>query len=387
MHRLAIISTHPIQYYAPFFQKLAERGRLDIRVFFGWRGASENATHDPGFGQDVQWDIPLLDGYAHTFVENTAHDPGTHHFFGLVNPDLIPKIDDWQPDAVLVFGWGWWGHLRALYHFSGRVPVFFRGDSTLLDEQPGFRMLLRRLFLHWVYRYVDVALYVGQHNRAYFRKHGLRDEQLVWAPHAVENTRFYDEDGTYQQQAEAWRSQLGISDDAIAFVFAGKLDQKKDPLSLLNAFLALEAEDAHLVLAGSGPQEEELKQRADENRRVHFIGFQNQSKMPVVYRLGDVFVLPSRSETWGLAVNEAMACGRPVVISDRVGCAPDLVDDENGAIVPAGNPLALRQTLEEFLRDEDRLQEMGQCSAERISDWTIEEAAVRTEEAVQSVLN
>ena len=386
MSRLAVISTHPIQYYAPLFRSLTERGALDIRVFYGWRGAAETATHDPGFGQDVQWDLPLLEGYDHTFVPNTSSDPGTHHVRGLVNPDLLPQVEAWQPDAVLVFGWSWWSHLRALHHFSGRVPVFFRGDSTLLDEQPGLRMLARRLFLRWVYRYVDAALYVGQHNKAYFQKHGLRDNQLAWAPHAIENARFYDEDGDYQERAEAWRRELGISEEAVAFVFAGKLGAKKDPLLLLDAFLALETDDAHLVVAGSGPLEDDLRQRAAGTERVHFIGFQNQSRMPVVYRLGDVFVLPSRGpgETWGLAVNEAMACGRPVVVSDKVGCAPDLVDEgENGCVFEAGNADALRRVLRRLSYNAERLPAMGARSLDLISDWSIREEAVRIERAVQ----
>jgi glycosyltransferase involved in cell wall biosynthesis len=383
--RLAVISTHPIQYYAPLFRSLTERGRVDVRVFFGWRGAAETEAHDPGFGQDVQWDIPLLEGYDHTFVENTARDPGTHHVRGLVNPDLIPQVEAWQPDALLVFGWGWWSHLRALHHFSGRVPVFFRGDSTLLDERGGLRTLARRLFLRWVYRYVDGALYVGQHNKGYFEKHGLREAQLAWAPHAIENARFYDEDGEYQQQADAWRKERGIPEEAVVFLFAGKLGTKKDPLLLLKAFQALESDDVHLVFAGSGPLEADLKQHSSGNEQVHFLGFQNQSKMPIVYRLGDAFVLPSQGpgETWGLAVNEAMACERPVVVSDRVGCAPDLVEPgANGCVFEAGDAGALRRALRRLSSDVEQLRAMGRRSQEIIEDWSISAEAEYIEEVV-----
>lgn len=153
--QLAIVSSHPIQYYAPLFRRLAGRAALDVHVFYGWKGATESA-YDPGFEDDVEWDISLLDGYDHTFVPNTSSDPGSHHFRGLVNPNLIPEIEAWTPDALLLFGWAYQSHLRALRHFSGEVPVFFRGDSTLLDEQGGPRTWLRRLFLRWVYWHVDV---------------------------------------------------------------------------------------------------------------------------------------------------------------------------------------------------------------------------------------
>jgi glycosyltransferase involved in cell wall biosynthesis len=385
--RLAVVSTHPIQYYAPLFRSLAERGALEIRVFFGWRGAAEQSTHDPGFGQDVEWDIPLLEGYDHTFVPNTSRDPGTHHFWGLVNPSLIAEVEVWNPDAVLIFGWNFWSHLRALHHFSGRLPVFFRGDSTLLDEQPGIRKFLRRLFLRWVYRYVDVALHVGQNNSAYFRKHGLEEEQLAWVPHAVENERFYDPDGAHRRQAMRWRRELGIPDEAAAVLFAGKLGAKKAPLLLLHAFERVASPESHLIFAGSGALEGDLRQAAGGKENIHFVGFQNQSKMPVVYRMGDVFVLPSQGpgETWGLGVNEAMACGRPVVVSDRVGCAPDLVHGgENGFVFASESAGDLSSKLTVLLRDEERRRQMGARSVEIIEDWSIEAAAARLESAVYS---
>jgi glycosyltransferase involved in cell wall biosynthesis len=108
--------------------------------------------------------------------------------------------------------------------------------------------------------------------------------------------------------------------------------------------------------------------------------------MPVVCRLGDVFVLPSRGpgETWGLAGNEAMACGRPVIVSSDVGCAPDLVDETNGAVVPSDDAGALRDALKDVLSDSEKQRRMGECSAERIQNWSIDEAAARTVAAVRS---
>lgn len=380
--RLAIVTSHPIQYYAPLFRTLADRDPLDIHVFHGWKGATESA-YDPGFEDDVQWDISLLDGYDYTFVPNTSSDPGSHHFRGLVNPGLIPDIESWGPDALLLFGWAYQSHLRALLHFSGDVPIFFRGDSTLLDEQGGLRTGLRRLFLRWVYRHVDVALYVGENNRAYFEAHGLSDEQLTWVPHAVENQRFKNVPDA-GRKALQWRRELGIPDDAVVILFAGKFESKKAPDTLLDAFLKCDNTKAHLALAGSGPMEEELRGRAGGRPEVHFLGFQNQSRMPVVYRLGDAFVLPSRGpgETWGLAVNEAMACERPVVVSDRVGCAPDLVGRETGFVVPAGDTGALRRRLETLVDDKELRCRMGRKAQAQIKDWSIRQAARRIERTI-----
>ncbi len=382
--RLAVVTTHPIQYYAPLFRRMAGHEDIDPKVFYGWTGSTE-ASYDPGFEQEVEWDLPLLEGYDHTFVPNEASDPGTHHFRGLINPTLPAEVERWGADAVLVFGWGWQSHLRVLRHFSGTIPVLFRGDSTLIDEQGGLRRWIRRTGLWWVYRHVDHALYVGQRNRAYFEAHGLTDDQLTWVPHAIDNTRFAEVPGA-DDEARRWRKEIGIPENSPVVLFAGKLEAKKAPDVLLDAFLRLENRNTHLVVVGSGPLEEKLRARSKDHPRVHFLGFQNQSRMPVVYRLGDVFVLPSRGpgETWGLAVNEAMACGRPVVVSSNVGCAPDLVDEANGAVVPPDNADALREALENVLSDSEQRRRMGERSAERIQNWSIDEAAARTVEAVHS---
>lgn len=387
--RLAVIATHPIQYYAPLFRLLAERGAVDVRVFYEWEGSALAPTLDHHFGQAIQWDIPLLDGYPHEFVPNRSSDPGTHHLRGLDNPQLVPRILAYRPDAVLIFGWNYVSHLRALRALHRRVPILFRGDSTLLGEQPGLRRAARRVWLRWVYRHIDIALYVGQHNRAYFQAHGVTGDRLAWAPHAVDHARFEDPNGEHEAAARQWRANLGIPPDAPTFVFAGKLEPNKEPALLLDAFLSAEAEDAHLILVGSGPLERMLRDRAKESTsgaRVHFIGFQNQSRMPVVYRLGDVLVLPSQSETWGLAVNEAMASGRAALVSSRVGCAPDLVmDGETGVVVPSGDSLALREALQHLTTHPDLVQTMS-CQADRhIQAWSLEALAAHVEAATHKV--
>ena len=392
--RLAIVTTHPIQYYAPLFRRLEERGEVRVHVFYGWGGASE-ATVDHGFGKTFAWDIPLLDGYEHSFVENVSPDPGTHHSAGIDAPGMVDAVAGWKPDAVLVFGWSFKAHQRVMRAFHGRVPVFFRGDSTLLDERGGvagrLHALMRRIGLRWVYRSVDHAIYVGTHNRTYFEAHGLRGDQLSWAPHAVDNDRFsgaHTDAPDYEAEALQWRRDLGIGDRERVIVFVGKLEAKKAPDVLLAAFGKVTTDRAHLVFCGAGPLEDVLREHAASRPDVHFVGFQNQARMPVAYRLGDVVVLPSRGpgETWGLAVNEAMASGRAVVVTDRVGCAPDLVTAANGRVVPADDVEALAAALDEVLAP-GSAEAMGQASRELVEQWSIDEAARGIERAVQRVLS
>ena len=387
MHRLAVLATHPIQYYAPLFRILTTRRNVNVRVFYGWEGHLESRL-DHGFGQEVKWDIPLLDGYAHEFVPNESRNPGTGHFGGIWSSRLLDRIGAWRPDALLVYGWNFRSHLHALRRLHGRLPIFFRGDSTLLDEQFGLRTAVRRSFLTWVYRHVDFALYPGQRSRDYFAKHGLDPAQLIWAPHSIENERFIDDDGSYLRGAIEWRRALSIQEEARVVVFAGKLERRKAPELLLEVFLARDRLEEHLIIAGSGVLESELRSRAGTHPRVHFVGFQNQSRMPVVYRLGDVYVMPSRiGETWGLGVNEAMASGRPAIVSDRVGCAPDLVQSgRTGVVFQNDDQVALRVALERVLDAPGAAAQMGAAARNLIDGWSLHTQAERIEAGVEAAL-
>ena len=335
MKKLAIISSHPIQYNAPLFALLANENKIDLKVFYTWGIDSIKVKYDPDFQQNIKWDIPLLEGYHYQFLNNTSKDAGSHHYKGIINPDLIREIEEWGADIVWVWGWAFDSHFKALRYFKGKKEVWFRGDSTLLDEPKGLNVkkFLRRVFLTWVYRHVDKAFYVGTHNKAYFLKHGLKEKQLVYAPHAIDNDRFADPTGEYANHAKKWRKELSITDDQQVILFAGKFETKKNPFFLINLAKELPSNEYKIVFVGSGPLERDLKKQATEN--CIFLGFQNQKMMPILYRLADIFVLPSvgPGETWGLAINEAMACGIPVIASDKCGGAIDLIDSSNGIVI------------------------------------------------------
>ena len=364
---LAIITTHPIQYYAPVFQLLHKRQQISIKVFYTWGAASVN-KQDPGFGKSIVWDLPLLEGYLFEWVENTAKDPGSHHFEGIVNPTLNKRIEHFQPDAILVFGWAYHSHLKAIRHFSGKMPVYFRGDSTLIDKPSLFRGALRYVFLRWVYHFIDHAFYVGANNKAYLMKFGLGEKQLSFAPHAIDIERFAVNRG---KEVKVLRDRLGVTDDEVLILFAGKFEEKKSPMLLLEAFMDLQQPKLRLLFTGNGSLEEKLKVTAAGSKNVHFLDFQNQSYMPVVYQACDLFCLPSQGpgESWGLAVNEAMACGKPVIVSDKVGCAVDLVSDINGYVFPAGDHAALTKALALLTSDREYLKRTGQNSSKIIARW------------------
>ncbi|MCZ4221790.1 glycosyltransferase family 4 protein [Pedobacter rhodius] len=369
--KLAIISTHPIQYYAPVFQLMAQQSELKVFYTLG----SNFSSFDRGFNQYIEWDLPLLTGYAYEFIENTSKNPGTHHFKGIINPNLNEQIKIYKPDAILIYGWAYVSHLNLIRYFKGKIPIYFRGDSTLFSRSAKWKTFFKKPFLKWVYRHVDFAFYTGTANRAYFEKYGLKENQLAFAPHAIDNKRFFEDRHT---EAESLRAKLGIRSDEVLVLFAGKFDVVKSPLILLRAFIELDLTNTHLLFVGSGPLELKLKakskkQKANHNR-IHFMDFQNQTEMPVIYQSCDLFCLPSLSETWGLAVNEAMASSKAILVSDRVGCANDLVKQgKNGKIFNYMDFEDLKNKLAYLCSDRNLLSSYGTASKTLINSWSLDE--------------
>ncbi|RYG18099.1 MAG: glycosyltransferase [Chitinophagaceae bacterium] len=387
MRKLAIVVSHPIQYYAPVFKALASSQQVILKVFYTW-GADSVSKFDPDFGRKIEWDLPLLDGYDYTFLDNVSSKPGTSHFRGIITPNAVSVIDKFEPDAILVYGWAWQSHLQIIRHFSKKKPVWFRGDSTLLDNTKGLKSTIRSLVLRWIYKKIDLAFYVGTQNRRYFEAFGLKENQLKFAPHSIDNDRFSIDKSSAVGEI---RNRLGISPKAIVILFAGKLEPKKDPFTLLEAFLELRDPNVHLLFVGNGVLESELKERSlhsIKNSLIHFMDFQNQGVMPAIYQTCELFCLPSfgPSETWGLAVNEAMAAGTAVLVSTKVGCSVDLVCEEvNGSIFEAGNKKDLSEKLAKLTVDVSLLKKMGDASAKIIENWSFEHQIIPILDEVQKL--
>lgn len=375
--RLAIITTHPIQYNAPLFELLTQRGVIELKVFYTWGQSVLENKFDPGFGKVINWDIDLLKGYTYNFVQNVSKNPGSSHYKGIDNPTIIKEIELWKADAVLIYGWNFKSHLNCIRYFKGKLPVYFRGDSTMLDEKKSLKSILRRIFLKWVYSHIDHAFYVGQSNFEYYKKLGLKNNQLIFAPHAIDNSRFISNEKS-KSQASEFRQTLKINESDFVFLFAGKLELKKNPELLLESFIAASFEkNIHLVFVGNGELEANLKSKSNSTN-IHFLNFQNQSSMPSVYEMADTFILPSAgpAESWGLAVNEAMANGKSIIVSDKCGCAKSLVfHDINGFVFQSQNSNELTQLLIKMVELQSEDNKMGKASLDIIKDFTFEKIA------------
>ncbi|MGC1309749.1 MAG: glycosyltransferase family 4 protein [Phormidesmis sp.] len=385
MKKVAIISSHPIQYYAPWFRYLSKRTDICLKVFYLWDfGITEKV--DSEFKQSIKWDIPLLEGYDCEFVPNVSKKPGTSRFWGLQNPTLLTRVKAFSPSAVLLMNYNY----ASLYNFIWRwpkqlAPLIFRGDSHRLFPASGVKEYLRRQWISTIYKRFSKFLYVGDANFQYFTYHNVSPEKLFFSPHSVDNQRFFSQRDSAYLQAEEWKAQLGIPNTHKVILFAGKFSCKKRPLDLLNAFINAQLPEVSLLFAGAGPLEAELKNLATPYHNVYFAPFQNQTQMPRTYAAGDVFVLPSygSGETWGLAINEAMCLGRSIIASDHVGCAHNLVENEgNGLVFPAGDVAALSEALQKAFQDPEKLQKWGDRSQKIIQHYSYSQATAGLIEAL-----
>lgn len=381
MKKLAIITTHPIQYNAPLFRLLTERKKINVKVFYTW-GQSKNEVYDAKFGFTRSWDIPLLDGYEHEFVQNTSKHPDSNRFFGVINPGLTQQLKNENFDALLIIRWNVYSHLLLLQTFGKTTKLFFRGDSHLLAKPKGIKGLFKKSILKLVYRKVDTAFFVGTHNKAYFLQNGLTDRQLQYAPQAIDDIRFTKNLELLKTKALNERTALNIPLNAVVFLYAGKFYALKQLDLLITSFQQLKGEQYRLLLVGNGEQEQYLKELAKTDVRILFQPFYNQSDMPWVYRMADVFVLPSKSETWGLGVNEAMVCGLPAIVSDQCGCAPELiVKGKTGFVFKTNNAADLLKQLESFTTKE-KAAAMAPNVQAHIQQFSYEKAAEVIENAV-----
>jgi len=357
--KLGIISTHPIQYYAPWFRALADH--VDLKVFYA-HDPSERERGASGFGESFDWDVDLLAGYPHTFLENQARSPDVDDssFFGCDTPEIRDRIHQEGFDAFIVMGW----HAKAFWQAvmacrRSATPVLARGDSQL-DPSPlvwkwGVKELTHRALL-WAF---DGFLSVGTRFDAYLQHYGVDKRRIFRVPHCVDVTRFAREVKVARQNGKVskLRSQFGINDGAVVFLFVGKMIQKKHPGAFVEALHCVDAGGRSIrgIMVGTGPLESELREKRNRTEApVHFAGFQNQSELPAFYALADALVLPSqsRSETWGLVVNEAMACGTPAIVSDAAGCSPDMVEEgKTGYTFLAEDKKALTQRMHRIADD------------------------------------
>ena len=384
--RLALVASHPVQYQAPWYRALSSF--VDLRVFFAHRATPADQAR-AGFGVEFEWDSPVVGGYEHEWLENVARAPRVDRFLGCDTPGIGAILERRDFDAVLVNGWHlrcYWQAIRAARRAG--LPVMVRGDSQLPTPRGVLRRTVKRLLYPRLLRSFDMCLAVGRRNADYYRYYGVPESRIVRSPHCVDNDFFRRGAAEARRESLPLRASLGVPDGAVVVLFAGKLIEKKRPLDLLRALdlVGRDRGDVYGVVVGDGP----LKGQLDDHRARHLThcflsGFLNQQDMARAYAAADLLVLPSSGgETWGLVVNEAMAAGTPAIVSDEVGCAPDLViEGKTGCSYPCGDVAALAGRIGQLAADAGLRSRMRAQAEEHIASFTPEKAAEGVLRALQ----
>lgn len=345
--RLGVLTSHPIQYQAPLFRALAEL--CELHVYFAHRATPADQA-EAEFGVEFDWDVDLTGGYRHRFLRNVAAAPGITRFAGCDTPDISRHLAAGGHDAFLVCGWHLKSYLQAARACRKLgVPVMTRTDSHLDTPRSPLKRTLKALVYPWFLRRFDAFLPTGIRSAAYLRHYRAPAGRIYTVPYCIDVDRFRERARRALPERANIRAGWGVEEGELALLFAGKLTAGKRPADLLDAVRLLRADGipARAVYVGAGPLETELRERAAAGGvPACFAGFRNQSEMPACYAAADLLALPSASETWGLAINEAFACGLPAVVSDAVGGAPDLIEDGlTGATHAPGDPAGLADAI------------------------------------------
>ena len=391
--RLAYLVSHPIQYQAPLLRRIAQEPDIELTVFFG-SDFSLRDYQDEGFGVPVKWDVPLLDGYHHRFLP-VLRDNGTQTVTTPLNHGIYTALRGAAGalpfDVLWVHGYAMVNAMHGMLAAKALcIPVLMRGDMWLKDRpRSGPKLLVKKLFFEVLKKLVDGILTVGTLNADYWR-HYVGDEiPLFRMPYAVDNQYFQRLSLEAQKRRGDLQQELGLDPHRPVILFASKLQQRKHCADLLNAYKLFLSQPAgpapYLVIVGDGEERASLERQAaaDALTDVRFCGFRNQSELPRFFDIASVFVLPARHEPWGLIVNEVMNASRAVILSDDVGCAPDLISDGvEGCIYPVRDVPALANALRRVLSSPGTAEEMGRRALRRIDAWSFEEDVLALRQAL-----
>ncbi|HKV48367.1 MAG TPA: glycosyltransferase family 4 protein [Candidatus Acidoferrales bacterium] len=389
--RVLFVASHPVQYASPTFCRLAGDPRVEIQVAFCTLQGAEAAV-DPDFGVPVKWDVPLLEGFPWIAMQNRSPRPRVGSFFGLMNTQVWSLIRRRNFDAIVIYtGYAYltfWIALAAA-KLSG-IPILFGTDAHDLAPRDGKRWKLRikRFFWPRLFNLADQVLVPSSGGVALMRSLGIPERRIALTPYVVNND-WWTEKASHVNRSEV-RRRWNVPEGALVIVFSAKLQPWKRPMDLLRAFARVPTRNVYLIFAGDGALRRDLESEAQSlgvADRVRFLGFVNQSGLPETYSAGDVLVLPSEYEPFGVVVNEAMLCGCCAVVSDRVGARFDLVrEGETGFAYSVGDVDALAGILRALAADPCAAKRLGEMARRQIETWRPQLGLDKTIEAVERSL-
>lgn len=377
-NKLAIYAIHPIMYQTPIFQELERhinqnQINLETLVLYG----DDLSLRDVYFKEinvSFKPDVPfLMDGYKYKFLKNYSNDSRTG-FFSRINPGIFRELKKEKYNAILIHGYesltAWLALLSAKINKS---KIIWRGESVLkgVESNYSIKQIIKRCALKVLFKSCDAVMFSCTGNKEYLKFYGVPDSKLFFIPCAVNNAFFYNEKNKYFSQKDAIRSELGIDKNDMVVLFSARFTNRKRPFDLLNAVSSIENKNITILFVGDGLERTKMEEFAKQNNiKSVFTGFKNQNEISKYYSISDLDIVISDYDPSPKSMNEAMNFGMPVIVTDVVGTAYDLVkENKNGYIVKVGDINAIAHRINLFNKNRDLLKKMGQESLKIIKNW------------------
>lgn len=378
MHKISFLQSHPIQYYSPLYDQLAKNKEVEFKIYYcsDYGLSKDGKRYHPEFGELPNWNLDLVEGHNHDILTNKSFKKGLFKgFFGLMNFSIYSKLKKDKPDILVVVGWNYFTLIWAVLccKLVG-VKIYLRGDNTLnFDDKlsPIKRKFKRFSYSNILFPLYSKICYVGENNRSFFQAYGVPDKKLVKLPHAIDNQRFLNYYKDHKNNVAEIKEELSLP-KKFSLLYVGRLHKSKHVIDAIKAVEDFENE-LNFIIVGDGLIREELENYIAENQlnHVQIVGFKNQQEILNYYLVADALVLPSNYlETWGLVVNEAMNFNLPVILSNKVGCAPDLGTDKNGYIFGLGDVNLLASKINHLIKNPNIAKQMGVESGELIKGYS-----------------
>ena len=364
MIRVAFVSPEPTPYRAPLLDRVAQREEIDLTVIYAAR-----SVLDRTWTVESEHRAVFLDG---------ARVPGVRRLLRHdypVTPGIFGELGRARPEVVVVSGWSTFASQAALAWCRTRgVPYLLLVESHDAGPRSGWRRAVKGAVVPSVVRRAAGVLVVGSLARASVVARGADPARVRVFANTIDVQEFGRMAAALAPRRSELRAALGLGEDDIAVLTVARLAPEKGHDLLLRAVAAAGEPRLRPVLVGEGPARHSLEELARSlGIRAVFTGSRPWAEVLEAYVAADVFALLSTFEPWGVVVNEAAACGLPLVLSDLVGAAHDLlVDGENGALVPGGDVDAAARALSALAADPDLRAAQGARSRELVAAWGYE---------------
>lgn len=390
-YKLCIIAPHLVQYHAPLYKEIAKVENLDTTiVYLDTMGLEE--FKDTEFNHHIKWDKSLLDGYRHKFLKNYSRKPFSG-FFSRINPGIFRELRRNKYDAVLIPGYAilsyWFAFIAA--KLTG-TKIIWRGEVTLKSDENHSSLIksAKKFVLPKLLSLCDVILYSCTANKDYLTFYGSSSNKMIFCPCSVDNEFFQRKRADIVNNNNGdIKKELGINNEDLVVLFCARFTQRKRPMDLLRAVNKIDNSKIAVIFVGDGHEKQAMESYARENRiKAKFVGFKGQNDLPRYYSAADVLAVVSDYDPSPKVINEVMNFERPVILTDVVGTAHDLVEEgKNGFVVKPGDVDAVAEKIVFLNNNRDAVKTMGKRSLQIVNTWSLARSADSIKKAVEIASN